>query len=126
MIEAVAEDLETKVEIFRELDRFGEAGRDPRHDDLVAPGGRPGRGYLPAGTRGRTSLLQSGPGHEARRGGRTVTTGADVEKRCTAWVRSIGKRPVRCRDRAGFIVNFLLFPYLNDAVRMHEEGYGSP
>ena len=33
---------------------------------------------------------------------------------------------MRCRDRAGFIVNFLLFPYLNDAVHMHEEGYGTP
>jgi 3-hydroxybutyryl-CoA dehydrogenase len=33
---------------------------------------------------------------------------------------------VRCRDRAGFIVNFLLFPYLNDAVHMHEQGYSTP
>ncbi|MFN2524683.1 MAG: 3-hydroxyacyl-CoA dehydrogenase family protein, partial [Actinomycetota bacterium] len=56
----------------------------------------------------------------------TVATAGDVEKRTLAWVRSIGKRPVRCRDRAGFIVNFLLFPYLNDAVRMHEEGYSTP
>jgi 3-hydroxybutyryl-CoA dehydrogenase len=32
---------------------------------------------------------------------------------------------VVCEDRAGFIVNKLLFPYLNDAVRMLEEGYAS-
>jgi 3-hydroxybutyryl-CoA dehydrogenase len=57
---------------------------------------------------------------------RTVATASDVEKRCIAWVRTLAKRPVRCRDRAGFIVNFLLFPYLNDAVVMHEEGYGAP
>jgi 3-hydroxybutyryl-CoA dehydrogenase len=57
---------------------------------------------------------------------RTVATSPDVEKRAVSWVRGLGKRPVRCRDRAGFIVNYLLFPYLNDAVRMHEEGYGSP
>ncbi len=57
---------------------------------------------------------------------RTVATSEEVEKRALAWVRAIGKHPVRCRDRAGFIVNFLLFPYLNDAIRMHEEGYSTP
>lgn len=57
---------------------------------------------------------------------RTVATSPEVEKKAVSWVRGLGKRPVRCRDRAGFIVNYLLFPYLNDAVRMHEEGYGSP
>mgnify|MGYP006176095481 CR=1 FL=1 len=40
--------------------------------------------------------------------------------------RPLGKTGVECADRAGFIVNFLLFPYLNDAVRMHEEGYSTP
>jgi 3-hydroxybutyryl-CoA dehydrogenase len=57
---------------------------------------------------------------------RTVATGAEVEQRALGWVRSLGKRAVRCRDRSGFIVNYLLFPYLNDAVRMHEQGYGTP
>ena len=32
---------------------------------------------------------------------------------------------MECGDRAGFIVNALLFPYLNDAVRMLESGYAS-
>ena len=57
---------------------------------------------------------------------RTVATSGESEKRAGTWVRAIGKRPVRCSDRAGFIVNFLLFPYLNDAVRMHEQGYSTP
>ena len=57
---------------------------------------------------------------------RTVASSFEVEGRASAWVRSVGKHPVHCRDRAGFIVNFLLFPYLNDAVRMHEEGYSTP
>ena len=30
---------------------------------------------------------------------------------------AVGKHPVECGDRAGFIVNALLFPYLNDAVQ---------
>ena len=33
---------------------------------------------------------------------------------------ALGKHPVLCADRAGFIVNALLFPYLNDAVKMLE------
>jgi 3-hydroxybutyryl-CoA dehydrogenase len=37
----------------------------------------------------------------------------------------LGKQAVRCGDRAGFIVNALLFPYLNNAVRMYEAGYAS-
>ena len=39
--------------------------------------------------------------------------------------RRLGKHPVTCGDRAGFIVNALLFPYLNDAVRMLEAHYAS-
>jgi 3-hydroxybutyryl-CoA dehydrogenase len=57
---------------------------------------------------------------------RTVATSDEAEQRALAWVKEVGKHPVRCPDRAGFIVNFLLFPYLNDAVRMHEQGYSTP
>ncbi|GGH47304.1 3-hydroxyacyl-CoA dehydrogenase family protein [Microbacterium album] len=39
-----------------------------------------------------------------------------------AWVRSLRKTPVRSADERGFIVNRLLIPYLNDAVRLHESG----
>jgi 3-hydroxybutyryl-CoA dehydrogenase len=46
--------------------------------------------------------------------------------RAAAWARSIGKVPVRCADRSGFIVNALLIPFLNDVVRAGSEGAGSP
>jgi 3-hydroxybutyryl-CoA dehydrogenase len=39
--------------------------------------------------------------------------------------RRLGKHPVVCGDRAGFIVNALLFPYLNDAVKMLEAHYAT-
>ncbi|MFI8193938.1 3-hydroxyacyl-CoA dehydrogenase NAD-binding domain-containing protein [Streptomyces sp. NPDC085946] len=39
-----------------------------------------------------------------------------------AWVRRIGKVPVRCGDERGFVVNRLLIPYLNDAVRALDSG----
>jgi 3-hydroxybutyryl-CoA dehydrogenase len=51
-----------------------------------------------------------------------VPGSADDAAAADAWVRSIGKTPVRSRDERGFIVNRLLIPYLNDAVRLHESG----
>ncbi len=38
---------------------------------------------------------------------------------------AIGKHPIRTKDRAGFVVNMLLVPYLMAAVRMYEEGFAS-
>ncbi|TCC31316.1 3-hydroxyacyl-CoA dehydrogenase family protein [Kribbella sindirgiensis] len=53
----------------------------------------------------------------------TVSTTAEVADTVAAVAVAAGKHPVRCGDRAGFIVNALLFPYLNDAVRMLEAHY---
>jgi 3-hydroxybutyryl-CoA dehydrogenase len=55
----------------------------------------------------------------------TVSTVADVEATVLDVTRKIGKHAVRCGDRAGFIVNALLFPYLNDAIKMLEAHYAS-
>jgi 3-hydroxybutyryl-CoA dehydrogenase len=41
------------------------------------------------------------------------------------FVARLGKHPIETKDRAGFIVNFLLTPYLMGAVRMYEEGFAS-
>jgi 3-hydroxybutyryl-CoA dehydrogenase len=55
----------------------------------------------------------------------TVATATDVADTAVALCRAVGKHPVRCGDRAGFIVNALLFPYLNDAIKMLEANYAS-
>ena len=55
----------------------------------------------------------------------TVRTDAEVAETVRALCADIGKHAVSCGDRAGFIVNALLFPYLNDAVRMLEAHYAS-
>jgi 3-hydroxybutyryl-CoA dehydrogenase len=53
----------------------------------------------------------------------TISTADDVLAAAGAVCRRVGKEPVHCADRAGFIVNALLFPYLNDAVKMVEAHY---
>jgi len=55
----------------------------------------------------------------------TVSTTPDTEATALEVASVIGKRAVRCADRAGFIVNALLFPYLNDAVKMLEAHYAT-
>jgi 3-hydroxybutyryl-CoA dehydrogenase len=55
----------------------------------------------------------------------TVTTAPEVEATVLDVTAKIGKHAVRCGDRAGFIVNALLFPYLNDAVKMLEAHYAT-
>ncbi|MDX6224040.1 MAG: 3-hydroxybutyryl-CoA dehydrogenase [Frankiales bacterium] len=55
----------------------------------------------------------------------TVRTSEDATATAKAFCEAVGKHPVTCGDRAGFIVNALLFPYLNDAVRMLEANYAS-
>jgi 3-hydroxybutyryl-CoA dehydrogenase len=55
----------------------------------------------------------------------TVATAPDVVDTVVDLCTRIGKHPVTCGDRAGFIVNALLFPYLNDAVRMLSEHYAT-
>ena len=54
-----------------------------------------------------------------------LDTAEDVVARAESFVEQLGKRPIRTKDRSGFIVNMLLVPYLMAAVRMYEEGFAS-
>jgi 3-hydroxybutyryl-CoA dehydrogenase len=55
----------------------------------------------------------------------TIATAPDVAATAHAVCAQVGKHAVSCTDRAGFIVNALLFPYLNDAVKMLEAHYAT-
>jgi 3-hydroxybutyryl-CoA dehydrogenase len=54
-----------------------------------------------------------------------LTASAETIGAARAFAEACGKTPVEVKDRAGFIVNALLFPYLNNAVRMLESGTAS-
>jgi 3-hydroxybutyryl-CoA dehydrogenase len=54
-----------------------------------------------------------------------LDTAPDTVARAEAFAEQIGKTAIRTKDRSGFIVNFLLVPYLMAAVRMYEDGFAS-
>ena len=56
---------------------------------------------------------------------RPITAADETIAAAIAFAASCGKDAVEVKDRAGFIVNALLFPYLNNAVRMWEQGTAS-
>jgi 3-hydroxybutyryl-CoA dehydrogenase len=53
---------------------------------------------------------------------RPLTAAEATVEAAVAFARACGKTPVVVKDRAGFVVNALLFPYLNNAVRLLELG----
>ncbi|MBQ1014528.1 NAD(P)-binding domain-containing protein [Micromonospora sp. M51] len=56
---------------------------------------------------------------------RTIRTSPEATATARAVCAALGKTGVVCGDRSGFIVNALLFPYLNDAVKMLEASYST-
>ena len=54
-----------------------------------------------------------------------MDTAPDAVAAAEAFVSQIGKQSIRTKDRAGFVVNMLLAPYLVAGVRMYEEGFAS-
>ncbi|HVM20662.1 MAG TPA: 3-hydroxybutyryl-CoA dehydrogenase [Egibacteraceae bacterium] len=125
VIEAVAEDLALKQELFGQLDSvtkpeavLGTTTSSMPVIDCAMATGRPEQVvgihfFNPAAI---MRLVEVVP---------TVRTADRTTDQARAFAAKVGKHPVLCGDRAGFIVNALLFPYLNDAVKMLEEGYAS-
>lgn len=56
----------------------------------------------------------------------SLLTGATTQDRAEEFVRTVlGKEVIRSQDRAGFVVNALLIPYLLSSIRMLESGFAS-
>ena len=125
VIEAVAEDLALKREFFAELDRVTQPEALLATTTSSLPviecamsTSRPERVvgihfFNPAAI---MRLVEIVP---------TVRTDPGALEQARAFTDKVGKHGVLCGDRAGFIVNALLFPYLNDAVKMLQDGYAS-
>ncbi|MEX1907536.1 3-hydroxyacyl-CoA dehydrogenase NAD-binding domain-containing protein [Janibacter sp. Y6] len=125
VVEAIAEDIDVKTELFTDLDRICRDGAILATTtsslpvaDLAAVTSRPqdvvGMHFFnPAPVMRLVEVV------------RTDQTAPDVLDTVRTLCARTRKVPVSCADRSGFIVNALLFPYLNDAVRALEEGHGS-
>jgi 3-hydroxybutyryl-CoA dehydrogenase len=126
VVEAVIEDVDVKTSLFRELDQALKPGAILATTtsslpviELAAATSRPGdvvglHFFNPAAVMNLVEVVH------------TVATDPEVTRTALAVVERIGKHAVQCGDRAGFIVNALLFPYLNDAARMAEANYATP
>jgi 3-hydroxybutyryl-CoA dehydrogenase len=56
---------------------------------------------------------------------RAITTSDETVEFSRGFGAVLGKTTVQSKDRAGFIVNMLLIPYLNGAIRMLDEGFAT-
>jgi 3-hydroxybutyryl-CoA dehydrogenase len=130
VVEAIAEDLGIKTTLFENLDdicRYGNGGAGAilatttsslpiialarvtsRPQDVVGM-----HFFNPAPVMKLVEVVS------------TVATSDNVAETVRALCAEVGKHAVSCGDRAGFIVNALLFPYLNDAVKMLQAHYAS-
>ena len=125
VVEAVAEDIAVKTTVFENLDDICKPGAvlatttsslpiialakvTSRPQDVVGM-----HFFNPAPVMGLVEVVS------------TVATSEEVAETARALCAGLGKVAVSCGDRAGFIVNALLFPYLNDAVKMLEAHYAT-
>ncbi|EON24530.1 3-hydroxyacyl-CoA dehydrogenase [Nocardioides sp. CF8] len=125
VVEAIAEDLRIKTTLFENLDEICKPGAilatttsslpvialakaTARPQDVVGM-----HFFNPAPIMKLVEVVS------------TVATAEDVAETVRALCDQVGKVAVSCGDRAGFIVNALLFPYLNDAVKMLEAHYAT-
>jgi 3-hydroxybutyryl-CoA dehydrogenase len=125
VIESVIEDLAVKKVLFTELDRI--CGDDTILAtntstlpvvDLAMETGRPDKVcgvhfFNPAPVMSLVELV------------RPLTASDETIAAVREFAEACGKSPVEVKDQAGFIVNALLFPYLNNAVRLYEQGVAS-
>jgi 3-hydroxybutyryl-CoA dehydrogenase len=125
VVEAVVEELTVKQALFATLDEILPPGAVLATTtsslpvvELAAATGRPAdvvgmHFFNPAQVMALVEVVS------------TVSTAPSVVAAVLAVCERLGKHAVTCADRAGFIVNALLFPYLNDAVRMVQAHYAT-
>ncbi len=125
VLESVVEDLAVKQDLFRELDRVCTPSAILATNTSTLPvvemamvTERPERAcgihfFNPAPAMSLVELVPA------------ITTSDETLAEARAFVEACGKTAVTVKDQAGFVVNALLFPYLNNAVRLYDAGVAS-
>jgi 3-hydroxybutyryl-CoA dehydrogenase len=125
IIEAASEDRDTKLELFRRLDEVAAPGVMLATNtssipivEIALATSRPDRVV-------GMHFFNPPPVMKLLEIVRGLTTSDETVEEARTLAESLGKTAVVSKDRAGFIVNWLLMPYLNSAVRMLEEGFAT-
>ena len=125
VVEAVVEDLAVKQALFENLDEICKPGAVLATTTSSLPVVQLAASTRRAGDVVGLHFFNPAPVMRLVEVVHAVTTEADVVATAVEVCRRLGKHPVTCADRSGFIVNALLFPYLNDAVKMLDAQYAS-
>ncbi|MFZ4246824.1 3-hydroxyacyl-CoA dehydrogenase family protein [Streptomyces griseoincarnatus] len=124
-VEAVAEDLEVKRQLFTTLDKVCKPGAVLATTTSSLPVVACARATSRPQDVIGMHFFNPAPAMKLVEVVRTVLTADDVHATVREVCAKIRKHAVDCGDRAGFIVNALLFPYLNNAVKMVQEHYAT-
>ncbi|GAV40088.1 3-hydroxyacyl-CoA dehydrogenase family protein [Streptomyces acidiscabies] len=124
-VEAVAEDLAVKQQLFATLDKVCRPGAVLATTTSSLPVIACARATSRPQDVVGMHFFNPAPAMKLVEVVRTVLTADDTRSTVDEVCASIKKHPVNCGDRAGFIVNALLFPYLNNAIKMVQEHYAS-
>lgn len=125
-VEAVAEELEVKRRLFAALDKVCRPGAVLATTTSSLPVIACARATSRPQDVIGLHFFNPAPAMKLVEVVRTVLTGDAAHATARAVCAEVRKHPVDCGDRAGFIVNALLFPYLNNAVKMVDDHYASP
>ncbi|HEY3844594.1 MAG TPA: 3-hydroxybutyryl-CoA dehydrogenase [Acidimicrobiales bacterium] len=122
VIESVVEDLEIKKALFAELDSVCKEGAILATNTSTLPvvemAMATGRPELVCGIH----FFNPAPAMALVEVVRPITAADATVTAALEFAGACGKDPVEVKDQAGFIVNALLFPYLNNAVRLFDQG----
>ena len=125
VVEAVAEDLTVKTQLFARLDEVCRPGvilaTTTSSLPVIALAAATARPEDVLGLH----FFNPAPAMKLVEVVSTVATSDEAADTARALCGRLGKVAVSCGDRAGFIVNALLFPYLNDAVKMLQAHYAT-
>ncbi|QEU88631.1 3-hydroxyacyl-CoA dehydrogenase family protein [Streptomyces viridosporus] len=124
-LEAVAEDLRVKQQVFATLDKVCKPGAVLATTTSSLPVVACARATSRPQDVIGMHFFNPAPAMKLVEVVRTVLTADDVHATVHEVCGRIRKHAVDCGDRAGFIVNALLFPYLNNAIKMVQEHYAS-
>ncbi len=122
-VEAVIESLEEKLSVFRAMDKVMDPSAilatNTSSIPIITLGSITSRSDMVLGMH----FFNPAPVQPLVELVRSLSTTSETMERADRFVVNVlGKRVIRCRDRAGFVVNRLLIPYLLDAIRMFDEG----